>query len=52
MMLVKFSAFVTSSVRPPLSACRCHSGLSVVRSGLMISQRSPRSLDRWMNWLP
>ena len=35
MMVVKFSAPLTSRVRPPLSSCCCHSGLLVVRSGLI-----------------
>ncbi len=33
-------------------ACFCHSGLSVVRSGLIIVQVSPRSVDLWTYWLP
>ena len=49
---MKFSAAVTSNVRPPVSACFCHSALFVVRSGLITVQVSPRSVDRWTNWLP
>ena len=51
-MVVKFSAPVTSGVRPPLRFWCCHSGLFVVRSGLIVVQVSPRSVDRWTNWLP
>ena len=52
MMVVKFSAPEASMVSPPLSVCFCHAGLSVVRSGLMIVQESPRSVDLWTYWLP
>ena len=52
MIVVKFSALLTSGVRPPLSSCFCHSGLLVVRSGLIVVQVSPRSVDLWRNWLP
>ncbi len=39
--VVKFSAPVTSVVRPPERSCFCQSGLFVVRSGLMTLQVSP-----------
>ena len=52
MMVVWFSAAVTSIVSPPDSSCFCFSGSFVVRSGLMIVQLSPRSADLWRNWLP
>ena len=51
-MVVKFSAPLASGVRPPLFVCCCHSGLSVVRSGLITVQVSPRSVDLWTYWLP
>ncbi len=51
-MVVKFSAALTSKVRPPLFCCCCHSGLSVVRSGLITVQLAPRSVDLWTYWLP
>ena len=51
-IVVKLSAPPASGVRPPLPAWRCHSGLFVVRSGLMTRQLSPRSVERWTNWLP
>src|SRR4030095_6957657 len=52
MIVVKFSAAVTSGVRPPLFDCCCHSLLSVVRSGLITVQLAPRSVDLWTYWLP
>src|SRR3954447_19072330 len=51
-VVVKFSAALTSRVRPPLLCCCCHSGLLVVRSGLMVVQLAPRSVDLWTYWLP
>src|SRR6185503_5045833 len=52
MIVVKFSAPVTSKVRPPLFACCCHSFLFEVRSGLMVVHDSPRFADLCTNWLP
>jgi hypothetical protein len=51
-MVVRFSAALTSRVRPPLFFCCCHSGLFVVRSGLITVQLAPRSVDLWTYWLP
>jgi hypothetical protein len=50
--VVKFSAPVASIVMPPERSCLCQSGLSVVRSGLMTVQVSPRSVVLWTYWLP
>src|SRR6185312_5825464 len=50
--VVKFSAALASIVRPPLFAACCHSGLSVVRSGLITVQEAPWSVDLWTYWLP
>src|SRR3954447_26252858 len=49
-MVVRFSAALTSRVGPPLFFCCCHSGLLVVRSGLITVQLAPRSVDLWTYW--
>jgi hypothetical protein len=52
MMVVKFSAEVTSGVMPPVRSWFCHSLRLVVRSGLMAVQESPRFVDLCTYWLP
>jgi hypothetical protein len=44
---VLFSAVELSIVRPPDSSWRCLAGSSVVRSGEIVCQESPRSDERW-----
>src|SRR3990170_3699757 len=52
MIVVKFSADVTSGVRPPVLSWFCHSLRFVVRSGLMFVHDSPRFVDLCTYWLP